>query len=216
MARAVISPSSHPHPRLSTAPSVSLCLLHPLPSSFRFYPPSANHHAPTPLHLAAAQGIAPLVTGLLTRASADPTLRSEEGKTPFELASDRPTRDAFRVARGLLGEETWDWDAAGVPSALSKEEVDKREERERKEKEAQERKGRAAEEEKLKAQRVQTTAGQQTGKKGVLAELALKKTAQERREDESRGLTPEQRARLERERRARAAEERIRRMQGGG
>ncbi|KAB5560086.1 hypothetical protein GE09DRAFT_77422 [Coniochaeta sp. 2T2.1] len=183
-----------------------------LQPDFRFYPSQAHHHAPTPLHLAATQGSPVIVTGLLTRGGADPTVKSEECKTPFELAKDRSTRDAFRVARGILGEDKWDWEAAGVPSPISKEEVEKREERERKEKEAQEKERRAAEEEKLKAMRVPES----KTKKGVLTGLDLKKTAQERREDEARGLTPEQKARLERERRARAAEERIRRMQGGG
>lgn len=42
----------------------------------------------------------------------------------------------------------------------------------------------------------------------------VEKTAEERSQGEARGLMPEMRARLERERRARAAEERIRRMQG--
>ncbi|KAB5547295.1 hypothetical protein GE09DRAFT_1175008 [Coniochaeta sp. 2T2.1] len=183
-----------------------------LPPDFRFYPSHAHHHAPTPLHLAATQGSPVIVTGLLARGGADPTVKSEEGKTPFELAKDRSTRDAFRVARGIVGEDKWDWESAGVPSAISKEEIEKREERERKEKEAQEKERRTAEEEKLKAMRVPES----KTKKGVLTGLDLKKTAQERREDEARGLTPEQKARLERERRARAAEERIRRMQGGG
>lgn len=188
-----------------------------LPPDFRFYPAHANHHAPTPLHLAAAQGSAAIVTGLLARGGADPTVQSDEGKTPFELASDRSTRDAFRVARGIVGEERWDWDAAArVPAALSREEVERREERERKEQEARERERRAAEEEKLRAQRVPVGQDGRGAKKGVLGGLELKKTAQERREEEARGLTPEQRARLDRERRARAAEERIRRMQGGG
>ena len=43
---------------------------------------------------------------------------------------------------------------------------------------------------------------------------AVEKTASEKREEETRGMTAEMRTRLERERRARAAEERIRRMQG--
>ncbi|OAX83619.1 hypothetical protein ACJ72_02019 [Emergomyces africanus] len=43
----------------------------------------------------------------------------------------------------------------------------------------------------------------------------VEKTGAEKREEEMRGMTPELRARLERERRARAAEERIRRMQAG-
>lgn len=40
-------------------------------------------------------------------------------------------------------------------------------------------------------------------------------SAEERREKEARGLTPEMRKTLERERRARAAEERMKRMTGG-
>jgi len=39
-------------------------------------------------------------------------------------------------------------------------------------------------------------------------------TAQERRMEDARGMTDEMRMKLERERRARAAEERIRKMQG--
>jgi hypothetical protein len=187
-----------------------------LSPDFRFFPPQANHHAPTPLHLAAAQGGAALVTGLIVRGGANPTIRSEEGKTPFDLAGDRATRDAFRVARGLAGEERWDWDAAGVPAPLSKDEVDRREERERKEKAAQERERMAAEEAKLRAQRVPEREDGKGAKKGVLGGLEMRKTAQEKREEEARGLTVEQRARLDRERRARAAEERIRRMAGGG
>jgi hypothetical protein len=38
----------------------------------------------------------------------------------------------------------------------------------------------------------------------------VQKTAQEKREEEARGMTPEMRMRLEREKRARAAEERMR------
>jgi hypothetical protein len=43
----------------------------------------------------------------------------------------------------------------------------------------------------------------------------IAKTPQERREEEARGLTPEMKMRLERERRARAAEERMKRLQSG-
>ncbi|KAJ3570770.1 hypothetical protein NPX13_g5615 [Xylaria arbuscula] len=69
-----------------------------LPSDFRFQPADSqqNHHAPTPLHLAASQNSASLVSGLLVKAGADPTIQSDEGKTPFDLAGDRSTRDAFR------------------------------------------------------------------------------------------------------------------------
>lgn len=201
--------------RRSKLPALlSYLMSNKLEPSFPFYPPGANHHAPTPLHLAAAQNAAPIVTGLLVRADADPTVRSEEGKTAFEIAGDRATRDAFRLARGTLGEEKWDWDKAGVPAALTKEEVDRQKEIERKEKEREEkaeRERKRVEEERLKALRVPL---QGTSRRGGV--LGGPKSAQEKREEEGRGLTPEQRMRLERERRARAAEERIKRMQGGG
>ncbi|KAL2130792.1 hypothetical protein VTI74DRAFT_5953 [Chaetomium olivicolor] len=192
-----------------------------LSPNFRFQPADSqqNHHAPTPLHVAASQNSAALVTGLLTRANADPTILSAEGKTPFDLAGDRATRDAFRVARAELGEKVWDWDAARVPAALKREEADKRAEREKKEKESKEEQRRKAEEERLKVEGPKVDDAKSRGRKGGILSAGPPKTAEEKRQEEARGLTPEQRMKLERERRARAAEERIRRlqqMQGGG
>ncbi|KAK1768733.1 hypothetical protein QBC33DRAFT_488865 [Phialemonium atrogriseum] len=186
-----------------------------LDPNFRFHPPDSqqNHHAPTPLHLAAAHNSAALVSGLLVRGGADPTAASAEGRTAFELAGDRATRDAFRVARSELGEGGWDWEGARVPAPLRREEAEGRAGRERAEREAAEAERRRAEEERLRAQ------GGPTGGKvrpGRALAAGLQKTAQEAREEEARGMTPEQRVRLERERRARAAEERMRRLQAGG
>jgi hypothetical protein len=192
-----------------------------LSPNFLFQPADSqqNHHAPTALHLAAAQNSAPLVSGLLTRAKADPTTLSSEGKTPFDLAGDRATRDAFRVARAEMGESTWDWDAARVPAPLKREEAEQRAERERKAAEREEELRRKAEEERLRVEgpRVDDTGnGNRKKKAGNLLSGGPPKTAEERRVEEARGLTAEQRLRLERERRARAAEERIRRLQAGG
>lgn len=182
-----------------------------LDSSFRFQPLDANYHAPTLLHLAAAQNSAPLVTSLLTRAGADPTITNNDGKTAFDLAGDRATRDAFRVARHELGEQAWNWEAAKVPSALKKEDAEKRTERERQEAERKEANRRKAEEERLRKEgpKVPDTVRRQ-------ATSGLELSAQGKRLEEAKGLTPEQRMRLERERRARAAEERIKRLQAGG
>ncbi|KAL2291648.1 hypothetical protein FJTKL_11874 [Diaporthe vaccinii] len=186
-----------------------------LEANFRFQPADVNHHAPTPLHLAAAQNTAALIAGLLTRGGADPTLPNGEGKMPFELARDRATRDAFRVARHELGEDAWDWEAAKVPPGMKKEEADQRGEREWKEAERKETERRKAEEERLKTQGPKVVDGARRKVGGVLGG-SVEKSAEEKRQEEARGLTPEQRMRLERERRARAAEERLRRMQAGG
>ncbi|KAL1953833.1 hypothetical protein VTO42DRAFT_2128 [Malbranchea cinnamomea] len=187
-----------------------------IPPSFTFHPPTLpqNHRAPTPLHLAAASSSPAIVTALLTKTQADPTCVNAEGKTPFDLAGDRATRDAFRVARHELGESAWNWDAAHVPPPISKAEADSRAERESQaanEVEAQRRK------EELERLRKEDEARQENEKKkkpaGRTLAPAIEKTFAEKREEEMRGMTPEMRMKLERERRARAAEERIRRMQ---
>ncbi|KAL8387495.1 hypothetical protein RB595_009866 [Gaeumannomyces hyphopodioides] len=190
-----------------------------LSPDFRFQPDGTqqNRHAPTPLHLAAAQGAAVVVSGLLCSAGADPTVRSgaDHSRTPFELAADRPTRDAFRVARAELGEDKWDWGdgdkGARVPAPMSAAEAARRAVREKQEAEAKETERRRAEEERLRKEGPKVPASSR-GEKGR-TDAAENKSAQEKREEEMRGMTPEQRMRIERERRARAAEERLKKMQ---
>ncbi|KAL6233852.1 hypothetical protein BDW75DRAFT_214097 [Aspergillus navahoensis] len=186
-----------------------------IPTSFTFQPSDVqqNFRCPTPLHLASNLNSPAMVLALLTKLDADPTSTNGEGRTPFELAGDRATRDAFRVARHELGESKWDWETSKVPSAISKAEADNRSERERKTAEEEEANRRKAEMDRLR-QEEEATASRVT-KKGGRTVGGVEKTAQERREEEMRGMTPEMRMRLERERRARAAEERIRRMQQG-
>jgi hypothetical protein len=183
-----------------------------LSPDFLFQPPEQNHHSPTPLHLAASQNASPLVLGLLTRAGSDPTAKNKEGKTAFELAGDRATRDSFRVARSELGEDKWAWESANVPAPLTKEEADLREERDRKESERKEADRRKAEEERLRSEGPKVE-DRKKGRGSLLAAVPGK-TAQEKREEEGKGMTAEMRTKLDRERRARAAEERIRRLQG--
>ncbi|KAK1144576.1 hypothetical protein N8T08_005449 [Aspergillus melleus] len=186
-----------------------------IPPSFTFLPSDSqqNFRCPTPLHLAANTDSPSMVLALLTKVGADPTAVNAEGRTPFELAGDRATRDAFRVARHELGESKWNWDASKVPSAISKTEADSRNERQRNTAEEEESNRRKAEMDRLKKEDAAREVSQ-AAKKGGRALGAVEKTAQEKREEEMRGMTPEMRMRLERERRARAAEERIRRMQG--
>ena len=189
-----------------------------LPADFRFYPSNsqAHHHTPTPLHFAASINSSTVVLALLVKAHSNPTITNSDGHPPFDLTGDRATRDAFRVARSELGEARWDWVAAHCPPPLSKVEADQRRERDRAQAEREEVQRRKTETEKLKREEALGDE-QQSGKKPARRVLGTtEKTAEERREEEARGLTPELRMRLERERRARAAEERIKRMTGGG
>lgn len=203
--------------RRSKAPALlSYLSSNSLSPDFPFYPVSTqtNHHAPTPLHLAASSNSSVVVLALLTKGGANPELLNQEAKTAFDLAGDRATRDAFRVARGEVGEERWDWGKAHITSAISREEAERRRAKEKTQDEDKERERRREEEERLKGVGVGT--GEAAGKKSSGKALgAMEKTGAEKREEEGRGLTPEMRMRLERERRARAAEERIKRMGGG-
>lgn len=193
-----------------------------LSADFFFYPKytQQNYHTSTPLHLASSLNSTNLVAGLLLKGAASPALPNGDGKPAFDLASDITTRNVFRVARYSLGENTFDWDAAHVPAALSPEEAAERESRQRQEEKLREKDRRKAETERLKAEgpKVIDSAplGKAAGRGRALALGQVQKTAQERREEESKGLTPEMRMKLERERRARAAEERIKRLAGSG
>ncbi|KAF1972425.1 ankyrin repeat and zinc finger domain-containing protein 1 [Bimuria novae-zelandiae CBS 107.79] len=186
-----------------------------IPPTFKFVP--ENYHTPMPLHLAASLNSAPVVTALLTKAGADPTIMSDDARTPFSLAGDRATRDAFRLARSELGESAFDWDVAGVPAPLSKADLEKREAREKSEKAAEDKaeaERRKAETERLRKESEAEDTKRRESRLGKGRFVGVpEKTGAEKREEEVRGLGPEARARMERERRARAAEERLKRMQ---
>ncbi|KGO73507.1 hypothetical protein PITC_044260 [Penicillium italicum] len=187
-----------------------------IPPSFTFTPADSpqNFRCPTPLHLAANLDAPAVVTALLTKAGSDPTAVNNEGRAPFELTGDRATRDAFRIARHDLGESKWDWEAAKVPSAVSKADAESRAEKERKAAEEEESTRRKASLDRLKREEIEKAVKSRTTRSGGRTVGAVEKSAAERRDEESRGMTPEMRMRLERERRARAAEARFKRMQG--
>lgn len=205
--------------RRSKAPGVLLYLKkNDLSANFTFYPPDqgTNHHAPTPLHLAASQSAAAVVTALLTKTDADPTITNSDGKVPYDIAGDSRSHDAFRVARHTLGEKAYNWSASHIPSPLSPEEAEakaKKEEQQANTAEADRRKAELArlkqEEEARKTGKIERRAG--AGKAlGAIPE----KSWTEKNEEDLRGLTPEMRQRLERERRARAAEARMKALSG--
>jgi hypothetical protein len=205
--------------RRSKAPGlVSYIQSNNLSPDFRFFPTEQNHHAPTPLHLAASSNSPPCVSALLNKTGSDPTITNGDSKPPFDLAGDRATRDAFRLARSIIGESKWSWNAANVPAALSQSEVEARTAREREEKsaeEAAEKQRHQQEVEKLRKADADKVDQNREKKFGAGRTLVQKPalTAQERRMEDARGMTDEMRMKLERERRARAAEERIRKMQ---
>ncbi|KAK9235259.1 hypothetical protein V1525DRAFT_275301 [Lipomyces kononenkoae] len=178
-----------------------------LSSDFRFEPADQYHHTPTALHLAASLSLARMVGFLVVTLSANPTLRNDEGRTAWELSGDRATRDAFRLARAELGEQKWNWTESGVNSAITKDEIVARDTRE-KENAARER----AEAVK-KLERGELAVKQNAVPSGArkLASSIVTSVGQE--QQLLSGLSPEARMRIERERRARAVEARLKAQQ---
>ncbi|KAJ7257931.1 hypothetical protein B0H12DRAFT_1049329 [Mycena haematopus] len=191
----------------------------------------------TLLQVAAHAGHADVTSWLLETLHADPTVDVPLGKggepedsdsgeasdspkppkgsrrTAYDLARSRAVRDVFRRCAGVHP-DWWDWfGAARVPSALSKEQEEEREEKKKvrrkglkdkvKEREAKAKPAAVPEPEAKPAQQDQkvrdpTGPRRLGGASGAAAGIA--------------GLTPEMRAKVERERRARAAEARLNAM----
>uniref|UniRef100_A0ACD5UEQ1 Uncharacterized protein n=1 Tax=Avena sativa TaxID=4498 RepID=A0ACD5UEQ1_AVESA len=78
-----------------------------------------SNTATTPLHEAAKAGNIEQTLELLEQ-GLDPCIKDERGKTPYLLASDKEVRNTFRRFMAL-NLDKWDWHAADVPSALTKE-----------------------------------------------------------------------------------------------
>ena len=95
------------------------------------------------LHLASEYGEVAIVEALLL-AGSDPGASDGMGRSPYFVARDKATKDAFRRCRGVLEKDgqskVWDWDAAGVGPGISDEtEAAKREAQREKERERKKR-----------------------------------------------------------------------------
>ncbi|KAJ3207720.1 hypothetical protein HDU67_007284 [Dinochytrium kinnereticum] len=182
--------------------------------------PFPDHHGTSLLHLAASHAQASTIALLLTL-GADPTLCETTGKrrTPYEVADDKDSRDAFR--RAFAADPLkWDWvHQANIPSMLTAEMEERQREKEREKKRKQKEKAKAmkeseagkaalaAKEEAERVKREEEEMRLEKAKKGgVIGKLG-------KREKETIGVTPEMRARIDREKRALAAEGRIRAQQ---
>jgi hypothetical protein len=73
----------------------------------------------TPLHEAAKAGNVEKVLELLEQ-GLDPCVIDERGRTPYMLATEKEVRNTFRRFMAL-NLDKWDWQAAKVPSPLTKE-----------------------------------------------------------------------------------------------
>lgn len=167
----------------------------------------------TPLHEAAKCGDSEKVFDLLEQGM-DPCLKDERGRTPYMVATEKEVRNTFRrfMASNL---DKWDWNAAKLPSALTKE-MEETQAAKQAEKDAK-KKARAKELKKLRKarQKAQAEAAQvqtapSNSERGTVAASALKGKSQSslsarlsKEEESKRGHD------AEREKRAAAAERRL-------
>lgn len=181
-------------------------------------PDWAGERYGTLLQVAAAADQEDAVRWLLEEARANPTLdvtSQQDGaaepsirRTAYDLSASRNIRDTFRR---IAGEHTdwWDWFGAGrIPSALSKEMEDEREEKKKTRRKGLKDKLKEREKEKktvtivepepdpVRTPKAAASGPQKLGGGSGATEAVM-------------GLTPEMRAKIERERRARAAEARM-------
>lgn len=169
---------------------------------------------PSILATAAAAGQEEILLYLLEDVKLDPTV-SVDGRKPYDHASTKGVRNVFRRL-AHKDPDMWDWKEAHVPSGLS-EEKEKEEDR----KKAERRKGlreKIKERERLRAE----AAGEEQDPEPVEAvapapAIALangnmgpqKLGGRLGGEGSLAGMTPEMKMKIERERRARAAEARL-------
>ena len=168
---------------------------------------------PTLLHLAAHAGHAALVSALIRDLDANPTIKSELGKTAYEVAKDKDTRNTFRRCMCDLPGR-WDWlNDARVPSPLTREAELEQAEKDRLRKEREAERRRKIEEERQKKEAARMQKKQQEEAKAPASRKKPQALGGSSTEMNMASMTPEARLRLEREMRARAAEERMRRLQ---
>ncbi|WEJ93860.1 hypothetical protein PSN45_001337 [Yamadazyma tenuis] len=175
---------------------------HNLSPNLELTPTSQYVLTPTLLHFAAANGLTHIVQVLLVNLKADPTLKSTSGKVAAELSSNKQTRSIFQLARHKLGDDYCDWDAAKVGDAMTKEQIEK-EEQEENEKIRLEKQRQIQEQLDLKTEmelkKPTFSSGGQLGGVSLLSSTS--------------GLNEDQKSRVLREQRARAAEARMKKFE---
>lgn len=176
-----------------------------LSANFEFTPEFRYANFPTPLHYASSQGLHHMVKVLLVNIKADPTIENQFGKTPAQIASSQTVKNTFQVARSSLGEAYCDWQKAKVGPAKTSEDVAKEEEDAKKQL-SEERKKLIEEE---LARKTELELKQPTISSGgtLSGENPMMKVPN------LSGMTDQQKSRLMREQRARAAEARMKKLQ---
>ncbi|KAI8093888.1 uncharacterized protein BX664DRAFT_358263 [Halteromyces radiatus] len=171
---------------------------------------------PTVLHIAASQGHSKVVSMLLRDVGANPTIKNDIGKTAYEVAKDKMTRNVFRRCMCDLPDR-WPWLVdARVPSPLTIEDEKEQLEKDRKKKAKEDERKRLMELERQQKEdarlaKEEAELLEQRSKNNKKKGQMLDPMARALRDNQVNvaNMSPEARMRLEREKRARAAEARL-------
>lgn len=178
---------------------------HKLDANFILSPALKYSSTPTMLHVASQQGLRQMVTILLSNMKCNPSLPNGVGKTAWDLAKDVKVERAFQLARHKLGENYTDWTQSHIAEPLSREQI---EELEREETERENTETREAIKQELESvkerQKIELEAKRGQGRtlEGTGVSISPNMNS----------LSEDQRKRLMREQRARAAEARMRKQ----
>ncbi|SCU89224.1 LAME_0E02630g1_1 [Lachancea meyersii CBS 8951] len=187
----------------SRAPAlISYLRKNDLNANFKLKPQDDYYQTPTMLHYASQQGLKNMVLILLSNLKCDPTVQNSNGKTPWELTKKTEIRQAFQVARHNLGENFTDWNASRIDVPMSREDVDAINEKEKQMLELE--KARLMKEELSAAKERQRLEKEARRGPGKILAPQLSSFQQN-----NNSLSDNQRMRLMREQRARAAEARM-------
>ncbi|KAH3661767.1 hypothetical protein OGAPHI_005945 [Ogataea philodendri] len=155
-------------------------------------------NTPTMLHYAAANKLSHMCQVLMVNLKADASLQNKNGRTAFELAPLQ-TKYTFQVARQILGEDYCNWTKTHIKEPMTREQVDdllnkqKQEDQESSQKLIQEQL-------ELSKQETEQEHTRKFGRGSILGNTEQQNLST---------LTPEQRMKVMREQRARAAEARL-------
>ncbi|AGO13664.1 AaceriAGL211Cp [[Ashbya] aceris (nom. inval.)] len=189
--------------RKSKAPQlIAYIKKHNLSPNLILEPSDEYLQTPTLLHYASHNGLKNMVLILLSNLKCDPTLKNHMGRTAWDLTKRRDVKQAFQIARHNLGESFANWEDSHIDVPLSREQVAEINTREA---EAANKEREKAVEEELKDVRERQKKALEA-KRGPGKILVPQLSANERNLN---SLTEEQRRRLMREQRARAAEARM-------
>lgn len=158
----------------------------------------------TLLHLAAAQSQPDIVLALLQLGS-DASLKNSRKQTPYQSATAKPTRDVFRRFIADVT-PTWDWKEAMIPGPLTKEMEESQKAKEKEKRRKNKEKSAASKKNNREEEEVEAPPSPSTTKKKGKNSLGLLSST----DLQSIGVSQERRKLLDREKRALAAEARVR------